>query len=131
MSKDPINEAVGAVMAGRIRENKTTQELIASQVDVHVMTLGRYLRGERAMPVPVFLAICAALGESPASVTDMIETKLAKGANNVTPIGSKSNGAVTDWTAEEFDQYKGPRAASADPEATVDEDGNPLFDGGE
>ncbi|MFJ3957733.1 helix-turn-helix domain-containing protein [Arthrobacter sp. NPDC090010] len=54
MSKPPVNAHIAAI-AG-----------------VSEVAIGRYLKGERAIPLPTFVAICFALGVDPGGILDSI-----------------------------------------------------------
>ena len=43
---------------------------IAKSTGISAMAIGRYMNGERAIPVPAFVAICSVLGVSPGAVLD-------------------------------------------------------------
>ena len=43
---------------------------LAKAAKVSAMAIGRYMNGERAIPVPTFILICNAIGVSPGSILD-------------------------------------------------------------
>lgn len=55
------------VTIARMKSAPTNAE-IASKAGISAMAMGRYLKGERAIPVPTYVAICAALGVDPGAL---------------------------------------------------------------
>ncbi|WP_104086520.1 helix-turn-helix transcriptional regulator [Arthrobacter sp. GMC3] len=55
------------VAIARMPEPPTNAE-IATKAKISAMAVGRYLKGERAIPMPTYVAICEALGVNPAKI---------------------------------------------------------------
>ncbi|MGP5043511.1 hypothetical protein ACTXJR_05705 [Glutamicibacter ardleyensis] len=47
---------------------RPSNSAIAAEAGITAMTVGRYLDGERAIPVPAFIAICSALCVDPGAL---------------------------------------------------------------
>lgn len=45
-----------------------SNEWISKQTGITAMSIGRYLKGERAIPMPAYVAICKALELDPAEI---------------------------------------------------------------
>lgn len=45
-----------------------TNQEIAEKANISAMAVGRYLKGERAIPMPAYVAICAALEVDPVEI---------------------------------------------------------------
>lgn len=74
------NDAVTAKIATelrvareRIQGERPTNTAIGKQVGISTMAVGRYLNGERAIPIPTFIAICRVLGVDPGQILDKID----------------------------------------------------------
>ena len=50
------------------KDSAPSNQWIADRTGITAMTIGRYLKGERDIPMPSFVAICAALEIDPAEV---------------------------------------------------------------
>lgn len=55
------------VTIARMKNAPTNAEL-AAKAGVSAMAMGRYLKGERAIPVPTYVAICQTLGANPGAL---------------------------------------------------------------
>ena len=54
----------------RMQGHRPAAAEIAKTAQVSAMAIGRYLNGERAIPVPTFVLICEAIGVSPGSILE-------------------------------------------------------------
>ena len=54
----------------RLDGRRMTNAALSREIDVPQMTVGRYMNGERAIPLPKFLLICAALRVNPGSILE-------------------------------------------------------------
>lgn len=54
----------------RMKGHRPTGTELAKAAQVSAMAIGRYMNGERAIPVPTFVLICEAIGVSPGSILD-------------------------------------------------------------
>lgn len=68
------NNEVTASIAAQLRGIIATKDLLKKDValsaGLSLATLSRYLNGHRDIPVPAFLAICAALGTDAGAILD-------------------------------------------------------------
>jgi len=64
---DEITARIATELRVKIARMATppTNAEIAARAGISAMAVGRYLKGERAIPVPVYVAICSALGVDP------------------------------------------------------------------
>lgn len=72
MAKDVVEITKKIAMQLRIaiakKDIAPSNQWIADQTGITSMTIGRYLKGERDIPMPSFIAICAALELDPAVI---------------------------------------------------------------
>lgn len=50
------------------KDTAPSNQWIADKTGITSMTIGRYLKGERDIPMPSFVAMCAALDIDPAKI---------------------------------------------------------------
>lgn len=71
--RDAFTESIATelrVAQARPKGMRPTNADISRTTGISAMAVGRYMNGERAIPVPSFIAICEALGVSPGGVLD-------------------------------------------------------------
>lgn len=54
-----------------------TQKDLAEKVGITRETLGRYLKGQRDMPMPTFYAIAEAFGYSPRELMSLVQDRIS------------------------------------------------------
>lgn len=54
----------------RLDGRRLTNAALAKEIGISQMAVGRYMSGERAIPVPTFLLMCAALRVNPGSILE-------------------------------------------------------------
>lgn len=59
-----------------LAERGMEQKDLAEAAAVERVTLNRYLKGHRSMPMPVFFRVAAALGINPAELMDRAEARI-------------------------------------------------------
>lgn len=81
---DNAFEGLEAALATQIRvelvESGLDQKTLAERVGIHPVTLTKYLKNQRSMPMPVFIAIAAELGLSPRALMQRAEARLRSAA---------------------------------------------------
>lgn len=75
-------EGLEASLATQIKvelvENGMDQKTLAERVNIHPVTLTKYMKGQRSIPMPVFFDIAAALGVSPRELMERAEARLSR-----------------------------------------------------
>lgn len=54
------------------------QKTLAERVGIHPVTLTKYMKGQRSIPMPVFFDIATALGVSPRALMERAEARLER-----------------------------------------------------
>lgn len=54
------------------------QKTLAERVGIHHVTLTKYMKGQRSIPMPVFFEIATALGVSPRTLMERAEARLER-----------------------------------------------------
>lgn len=69
-----------AAVAGELRAERARRKISYAQIiretGIAQSTLQRYLKGEREIPVPVYMDICRSLGVSAAALLDRVQDAL-------------------------------------------------------
>ncbi|WP_353336162.1 helix-turn-helix domain-containing protein [Bifidobacterium psychraerophilum] len=71
--------------AQKARTGKTNED-IAEEIGVSAVTVLRYLRGQRQIPIDVFGDLCQALGVNAADITAIAFTKAQKRSESINPL---------------------------------------------
>lgn len=75
-------EGLEASLATQIKvelvERGMDQKTLAERVSIHPVTLTKYMKGQRSIPMPVFFDIAEALGISPRVLMERAEARLAR-----------------------------------------------------
>lgn len=75
-------EGLEASLATQVKvelvERGMDQKTLAERVGIHPVTLTKYMKGQRSIPMPVFFDIAAALGISPRELMERAEARLAR-----------------------------------------------------
>jgi transcriptional regulator with XRE-family HTH domain len=75
-------EGLEAALATQIKvelvENGMDQKTLAERVGIHPVTLTKYMKNQRSMPLPVLIAVADALGLSPRELMERAEARLAR-----------------------------------------------------
>jgi transcriptional regulator with XRE-family HTH domain len=75
-------EGLEAALATQIRvelaEREWDQKTLAERVGIHPVTLTKYMKVQRSMPLPVLRDIAVALGLSPRVLMERAEARLAQ-----------------------------------------------------
>lgn len=75
-TNNPVTASIAAQLRGTIAAKDLLKKDVAAAAGLSLATLSRYLNGHRDIPVPAFMAICAALGVSAGSVLDKAAKEL-------------------------------------------------------
>lgn len=77
-------EGLEAALATQVKvelvERGLDQKTLAERVGIHAVTMTKYLKGQRSMPLPVLIDIAAALGVSPRMLMQRAEARLRSAA---------------------------------------------------
>jgi transcriptional regulator with XRE-family HTH domain len=72
-------EGLEAALATQIKvelvERGLDQKTLADRVGIHAVTMTKYLKNQRSMPLPVLIDIAAALGLSPRALMQRAEAR--------------------------------------------------------
>lgn len=75
-------EGLEASLATQIRvelvEADMDQKTLAERVGIHPVTLTKYMKNQRSIPLPVLIDIAVALGLSPRELMERAEARLAR-----------------------------------------------------
>lgn len=75
-------EGLEASLATQIKvelvEAGMDQKTLAERVGIHPVTLTKYMKGQRSIPMPVFFDIANTLGVSPRVLMERAEARLAR-----------------------------------------------------
>jgi len=75
-------EGLEASLATQIKvelvERGMDQKTLAERVGIHPVTLTKYMKGQRSIPMPIFFAVAEALGVSPRELMERAEARLAR-----------------------------------------------------
>lgn len=73
-------EGLEAALATQIKvelvESGMDQKTLAERVGIHPVTMTKYLKNQRSMPIPVLIDVAAALGTSPRVLMQRAESRL-------------------------------------------------------
>lgn len=77
-------EGLEAALATQIKvelvERGMDQKTLAERVGIHAVTMTKYLKNQRSMPVPVLIDIADALGVSPRALMQRAEARIRSAA---------------------------------------------------
>lgn len=77
-------EGLEAALATQIKvemvDRGLDQKTLAERVGIHAVTMTKYLKNQRSMPLPVLIDIAAALGVSPRVLMQRAEARLRSAA---------------------------------------------------
>lgn len=75
-------EGLEASLATQIKvelvERGMDQKTLAERVGIHPVTLTKYMKNQRSIPIPVLIEIAVALGVSPRELMERAEARLAR-----------------------------------------------------
>lgn len=75
-------EGLEASLATQIKvelvERGMDQKTLAEKINIHPVTLTKYMKGQRSIPMPVYFDIAAALGVTPKALMERAEARLAR-----------------------------------------------------
>lgn len=75
-------EGLEASLATQIKvelvERSMDQKTLAERVGIHPVTLTKYMKNQRSIPLPVLIDIAVALGVSPRELMERAEARLAR-----------------------------------------------------
>jgi transcriptional regulator with XRE-family HTH domain len=110
-----ISRAISDVLTGAYKEERKTQDVIAEQADIPLVTLQKKLAGNSPISATDLVLIADAIGVDAGEVLNRARAKVAKSeaAGNVTQLRPSQ---MTDEQLEEL-----PNAANTDPEHMGDE----------
>ena len=79
---DTDGKKSGDALAAELRAERGAKELsieaLADRAGLHKVTVMRYLKGDRDIPVPAFYQLAQALGVSPTDLLDKAEDRFRK-----------------------------------------------------
>lgn len=75
-------EGLEASLATQIKvelvERGMDQKTLAEKINIHPVTLTKYMKGQRSIPMPVFFDVAAALGVTPKELMERAEARLTR-----------------------------------------------------
>lgn len=75
-------EGLEASLATQIKvelvERGMDQKTLAEKISIHPVTLTKYMKGQRSIPMPVFFDVAAALGVTPKELMERAEARLTR-----------------------------------------------------
>lgn len=69
-------EAMGTQIRVELAERGWTQKVLAEKIGITRETLGKYMKGQRDMPMPVFYEIATAFGHSPRDFMKEVQERI-------------------------------------------------------
>lgn len=73
-----LEEALATQIKVELVENGMDQKTLAERVGIHPVTLTKYMKNQRSMPLPVLIDVASALGLSPRELMERAEARLAR-----------------------------------------------------
>ncbi|MBQ6591378.1 MAG: helix-turn-helix transcriptional regulator [Solobacterium sp.] len=73
MNKEKLNAAIGASLKNARKQRRMTQEQVADAVGISRSVLTRYELGSIELSMPMFVAICEAIGVNYAEILEGID----------------------------------------------------------
>lgn len=73
-----LEEALGTQIKVELVERGMDQKTLAERVGIHPVTMTKYLKNQRNMPVSVLIDIAGALGISPRALMQAAESRISQ-----------------------------------------------------
>jgi len=73
-----LEEALGTQIKVELVERGMDQKTLAERVGIHPVTMTKYLKNQRTMPVSVLIDIAGALGISPRALMQAAESRISQ-----------------------------------------------------
>ena len=73
---DGLEAALATEIKVQLLERGMDQKTLAERVGIHAVTMTKYLKNQRSMPLPVLIDIASALGVSPRALMQKAEARL-------------------------------------------------------
>jgi len=71
-----LEEAIAKQIKVELVERGLDQKELAERIGIHPVTLTKYMKGQRSMPMPTFFAVADALGLSPRELMTRAEARV-------------------------------------------------------